>query len=227
MDVAEFVKTLISFLALMLSIIGIIYTVTLSKVQKRISGLSVTANYFKDLRTWAGEAIEICHQVTHQLKRKEHNNDPSSEELSLNESYKNLSIIIDKGRFFLPNKQFKDYGSEKPSAYQGFRHAGLDPLVAIAQIISNEINPENFGFTTRSEPTHYLTKEFISEIQTILKTDHFNQHYGEIWNLSQESKKKSQIDLQINTKNDEVPGGVGGIMKIISARYTKSHHKML
>lgn len=226
-DMAEIVKTSISFLALLLSIFGIIYTVRLSRIQKRISGLSVTANYLKDLRTWASEAIEICHQVTHQLKLLEDENDPSSKELLLNESYRDLSIIIDKGRFFLPNKHIEGYGNEKPSAYQGFRHASLDPLVAIAQIIRNEINLENFGFKNRSEPTHYLTREFISEIQTILKTEYFNQHYIEIWNLSQESKKQSQTSLQINTENDKNPTGVKGIMEIIAARKTLFRQKDL
>jgi hypothetical protein len=84
------------------------------------------AAWMRDLRDWASEAIDVLSEVVYASDDKQ---DPSSSDVR--RYIPQLSALIDRGRFFLPNllpnKDTRQDHSDKPRAFQGLRHGTLDP----------------------------------------------------------------------------------------------------
>lgn len=53
------------------------------------------------------------------------------------------SVLIEQGRLFFRNKPYRDFGAEKPRAYQGLRPVILDQLVIAHQIACNLENADD------------------------------------------------------------------------------------
>jgi hypothetical protein len=91
-----------------------------------------------------------------------------------------LSALIDRGRWFLPNDSPEDYGATKPAAFRGVRHGALDALVSCLRILEalnykeKACNPQS-----RDAAVEYK-RTFVSHIQEALDPRWWN---AEIANL--------------------------------------------
>jgi hypothetical protein len=139
--------------------------------QQRLATLSTAADWLRDLREWASEAIDVLAEASYTCGHGDRTSEDCAERLR--SCRYRLSALVDRGRFFVPNQSVGEFGGEKPSAYRGWRHAALDPLVAAERVLSGEVE---FGrFATREKALIEMRRQFVSAIQRILAPDVHNR----------------------------------------------------
>jgi hypothetical protein len=148
----------------------------LAASERRHASFNTIAEWRRDLREWAADAIEVLSEASYLCDDAEFDStDDQARTLNQARTFScrfRLSSIIDRGRFFLPNIRREEYGTEKPYAYQGLRHSGLDPLVATERVLSTGFTG---GFTDRKHAVVAMKREFVSYIQRILDPERHNQ----------------------------------------------------
>ncbi|TGK55733.1 hypothetical protein [Leptospira kanakyensis] len=114
---------------------------------------SILVNHINNLVEWHSDTVNILIKLQFTAK----NNKP------LDDLKADLSIQIEKGRFFFPNINKKDnFGIDKPKAYQGYRSLALDFLVYSFEIYSKE-NPLKY-----LEHANRLQREYTSIVWEIV-----------------------------------------------------------
>jgi hypothetical protein len=113
----------------------------------------------RDLRNWASEAIDVLSEAVY-----------ASNSSDVRRYISQLSALIDRGRFFLPNQVNKEAEPEKLPAFQGRRHRALVPLIAALRVLDGDVENELKEYVSqkRSDVIRELQREFVSHIQLIL-----------------------------------------------------------
>lgn len=90
--------------------------------------LTYRREYLKDLRIWAEKVLQLIGEAAYacDLDPKKQNN-PSFFELR-HKLERDLSVLWDQGRWFLPNEKIDQHGAEKPVAFRGFRPEALNAI---------------------------------------------------------------------------------------------------
>jgi hypothetical protein len=115
-------------LTLMIALVGGIYAI-ITNTKK----YELTENYRKELLYWYTSAVQIMIKIIHCIERGEFLTVEFS--LQRTELLSQLSALTEVGRFYFPNVLKNDgFGSEKPSAYRGYRHINLEFLLYFYQI---------------------------------------------------------------------------------------------
>jgi hypothetical protein len=142
----------------------------LAASERRHASFNTIAEWRRDLREWASDAIEVLSEASYLCDDAElESTDDQARTFSCRFR---LSSIIDRGRFLLPNIRREDYGVEKPYAYRGLRHSVLDPLVATERVLSTGFTGR---FSDRKHAVVAMKREFVSSIQRILDPERHNQ----------------------------------------------------
>jgi hypothetical protein len=115
--------------------------------------------WMRDLRDWASEAIDVLSEAVY-----------ASDSSDVRRYISQLSALVDRGRFFLPNQVNKEDEPEKLPAFQGRRHRALVPLIAALRVLDGEVENELNEYVSqkRSDVIRELQREFVSHIQQIL-----------------------------------------------------------
>jgi hypothetical protein len=142
----------------------------LAASERRHASFNTVAEWRRDLRDWAAEAIDILSEAAYLCDDSEP--DTAENRARTFSCRHRLSSMIDRGRFFLPNIRKDEHGVDKPYAYRGFRHSGLDPLVAAERVLSTG---STGSFTDRKHALVAMKREFVSAIQQILDPERHNQ----------------------------------------------------
>ncbi len=169
-----------------------------AREQYRLNAISFASSWYSDLRAWASEVISLLSEAAERC------DDTQAIDLKQTEAlvvcrYR-LSALIDRGRFFLPNRLHETYGTHKPEAYKGIRHPALDYLVAAYQILDGSATVSEFGFDNEKRALIELKYQFVSAIQVVLDP---RLHTKEISSLVEDSRKEklekaSPIDKLLN-----------------------------
>lgn len=146
------------------------------RAQSELETHGAVTEWLRELRSWADEAIHALADASYACRAHDRRDHDCTEELRRCQS--RLSAIVDRGRFFLPNHKEDGIGAHKPSAYRGWRHAGLDPLVAAERVVSGEVG--SGAFTSREEALIAMRREFVSGIQRILAPDAYNMTIADL-----------------------------------------------
>lgn len=134
--------------------------------QYRLSASAFASDWFRDLRGWASEAIDVLSEAAYAAPGRR-DTDPMGQD-SRHGCRHRLSALIDRGRFFIPNYTPDKVGLHKPPAFRGIRHPALDYLVAAEQVLS-DAEPEYIDrFGSARGALIAIKREFVSEIQEIL-----------------------------------------------------------
>jgi hypothetical protein len=139
--------------------------------QQRLGTHTAAAEWLRDLREWASEAIDVLSEASYTCGHGDTSQHDCTEQLRA--CRHRVSALIDRGRFFLPNQHVENVGGDKPSAFRGWRHAALDPLVAAERVLSGQVGPGQFE--TREAALVQMRREFVSAIQRILAPDLHNK----------------------------------------------------
>jgi hypothetical protein len=115
--------------------------------------------WMRDLRDWASEAIDVLSEAVY-----------ASDSSDVRRYISQLSALVDRGRFFLPNQVNKEAEPGKLPAFRGSRHRALVPLIAALRVLDGEVEKDLTEYVSknRSEVIRELQREFVSHIQQIL-----------------------------------------------------------
>jgi len=186
--------------------------------QNRLSASSVGADWIRDLRGWASEAVDVLAEASYSCAGAEAHVHPPA---SAHQEYRSkLSALIDRGRFLLPNERDDEYGSHKPRAYRGLRHPALDALVAAEQVLGRSIPLE--AFPDSKEALIGLRREFVSIVQGIIDPQSHNHDVARILRLASDKRAKDPTLGGLLSDGMSLPTGAAGIMEAASRRYRSS-----
>lgn len=158
----------------------------------RLGATTFTADWHRDLRTWASDAIDVLSESTYAVPS--HNVTAQlSPELS-RASRARLSALVDRGRFFLPNYNHDEIGTDRPLAYRGLRHPAIDLLVAAHDVLENGVNLD--GFTSQRHALVTIRREFVSQIQEILDPRSQNRTIAEIITAAHPDPRERRTALE-------------------------------
>src|SRR5689334_9623590 len=85
-----------------------------SHIQQRLATHAAAADWLKDLREWASEAIDVLSESSYTCAHTDNSDQDCAAELR--RCQHRLSALIDRGRFFVPNQSVSEFGMEKPTA---------------------------------------------------------------------------------------------------------------
>lgn len=134
--------------------------------QYRLSATAFASDYLRDLRSWASEAIDVLSEAAYHAPGRS-DADPIGPE-TCRACRHRLSALIDRGRFFIPNFNPEDVGTDKPSAFKGLRHPALDLLVAAEQVLASADSALLEAFPSQRSALIETKRRFVSEMQQLL-----------------------------------------------------------
>lgn len=196
--------------------LGIILGWLIARAQNRLTASAAVAEWRRDIRTWANEAIDVLTEAIYASKA-----DEEEEKITLCRA--RLSALIDRGRFFLPNEREGDYGVDKAPAYRGLRHAALDPLVAAEHILSGAITIE--PFPDRSTAVVGVKREFVSAVQSILDPRGLNKEVAGLLEIARAARKADPTLGGLLPDASKPPTGATGVIFTAGRRYQLSQKK--
>jgi type II secretory pathway pseudopilin PulG len=136
--------------------------------ERQLQILTYRREYLKDLRSWAervlqliGEAVFAC-----DLDPKRQAN-PSFFELR-HKIARDLSVLLDQGRWFLPNEKADEHGVEKPGAYRGLRPEALNAVAEAFNLVDQMSYTDQAVNKAKREGLVEAKRNFTSEVQHAL-----------------------------------------------------------
>lgn len=184
--------------------------------QNRLAASSVAADWIRDLRSWASEAVDVLAEAAYTCRSGD-SHPPENESVCLQQCSHKLSALIDRGRFLLPNEREGEYGGHKARAYRGLRHPALDALVAAERILGNDLPLA--AFPDRRTALIGVRREFVSLVQAIIDPQAYNRDIARVLHLASEARSKDPTAGGLLPDASRVPSGAEGLMETASKRY--------
>lgn len=184
--------------------------------QNRLTATSVAADWLRDLRAWASEAVDVLAESNYTCRKNNSTLSESEQTIHTRCRYR-LSALIDRGRFLLPNEREEEYGDHKARAYKGLRHPALDALVAAERILDDAI--DLLAFPDKKVALIEVQREFVSIIQAILDPRSMNKTVAAILRHAQEGRRKDPSFGGLLPDPSKIPEGAEGLLYAASLRY--------
>lgn len=156
--------------------------------QQRIATHIAVAEWSRDLREWASQCVDVLAESSYTCAHHDVSKADCLDQLRV--CRQKISALIDRGRFFLPNQSAPDVGMSKPSAYRGWRHAALDPLVAAERVVSGEVGAGKYQ--SRELALIEMRRIFVSAIQEILGPESNNKEVARMIREGNEQRAADQ-----------------------------------
>lgn len=190
--------------SVVIAAVGVAVTIAASTISYRLGRRSefAVAEWMRELRSWAEKVIVELSEASYGL---------ASSECTTNERNlraRNISALVEIGRFYLPNQQPDQHGNDKPPAYRGFRHAALDPLVAAVRVLQHGPGES----VDESQVLWELRREFVSILFNILGPDHHNNLIGRMIRESHSSRRKDPTVGGLLPYGNEIPPGASRVL---------------
>jgi hypothetical protein len=128
----------------------------LLREQKNLSERTWTEFHFQAVRVWADKVCSQIAEAAHLLTEEEY---ISSRKAILS----NISVLIDTGRWYFPNRWSDQIGNEKEPAYRGVRQPVLDTVVEAYDCIKADVST-----AARTKDLLMIQRRFVSQIQEVL-----------------------------------------------------------
>jgi hypothetical protein len=178
----------------------------------RLGSSSAISQWRREIRTWADEAIGVLAKAGHSTTKR-----GLDAEKEIDAYRVDLSSLIDRGRFFLPNEQEEEIDIHKPCAYRGLRHRSLDALMAAYRVLGDELSID--GFPDKKTALFQIRREFVSILQAIIEPRYVNREIARLRRLSYpECKKDTSSGGLLPNKNSE-PAGAEVLLSDLLLRY--------
>jgi hypothetical protein len=153
-----------------IAVVALLYSVRAGARQRRIERETLRLQRDSDVIAWSNACLaSLCH--AEMLMRPEYaavTPAPEFEKLRY-ETLAAISCGIDRGRMFFPNREHDKVGLDREAAFRGRRHAVLDRLVWVYDLLSDVTHatpaaPEERRQVREQTITH--KRHFISEVQS-------------------------------------------------------------
>jgi hypothetical protein len=171
--------------------------------QQKLATHAAASDWLRDLREWASEGIDVLAEASYTCKHADMGRADCADQLR--GCQHRISALIDRGRFFLPNQHTEKVGRHKPTAYQGWRHAALDPLVAAERVVSGEVG--SGSYPNREAALIEMRRAFVSGIQRILAPDLHNKEIARMIREGNEYRASDETLGGLLPSDKAVPTG--------------------
>lgn len=118
----------LSLLALIVSAIAVIASINVAIRQEAISKAAIKLQRDTDLLKWGGDCVRILQEMIEYTFRIAIDTPESLEDRRIN-LLSEVSILIDIGRWYIPNFKTGEEDQKIPAAYRGFRPVAIDALL--------------------------------------------------------------------------------------------------
>ena len=155
-----------NIIAAVTSTIAAVYTLVTNTKKYEL-----TENYRCELMEWYKLVVQNMIEVIHLCEMNIINaNEFRTEKVKM---LSQLSSLMEIGRFYFPNVLKNDsFGSEKPKAYQGYRHINLEFIICFYDIVKQkDISKDDIG------QLWDLEREFTSFMFDMIKPRKRNKDY--------------------------------------------------
>jgi len=167
--------------------------------QYRLSASGFASVYFRVLRAWASEAIDVLTEAAYCAQGRADSAPPDND--ACFRCRHQLSALVDRGRFFIPNYNPEEVGAHKAAAYRGLRHPALDYLVAAEQVLAGT-SPELARFPSHRAALIEIKREFVSQIQDILDPRTQNKELANLLRDARGDPGEKRTALERLSQND-------------------------
>jgi hypothetical protein len=152
-----------------IALLGLVFSLWLGWRQSRVDVERLRQQRDTDIIRWGDVALAACCNAE-MLLRPEYlaASEARDYERKRLEVLESLSCVIDAGRLYFPNSEAEKFGLEKEAAFRGKRHAVLDMLVRIYDLLDDvtyvEPSVPADRIAVREQAVHFK-REFISRVQ--------------------------------------------------------------
>lgn len=175
-----------------IAIIGGVYAIVTNTKKYEL-----TENYRKELLQWYSAVVTLLIKIIHSSE----NGDFSSYEFSSQKKdmLSQLSALTEVGRFYFPNIIKGDqFGSQKPSAYQGYRHINLEFMLHFYQAALEDTDGSHTALLWR------LERNFTSVIFDMIEPRKRNRDYSKYLAITIPDGKAIEDFIYENPQNINV-----------------------
>jgi hypothetical protein len=183
------------------------------------------AQWRRDLREWASEAIDVLSKATNSASVAKPEASPSD----FREYRSRLWALIDRGRFFLPNRWPEVRKDDPVPAFQGLRHGALDPLWVAGLVLEDEIDDKlrERVIRYRRYVLEELQREFVSRVSAILNPLKHNQQIAQALRDSDKELKSQDSEQQGGDgDSEEIPSGEQALLRKVVPRVAKRRESL-
>ena len=178
----------------------------------RLGSSSAISQWRREIRSWADEAIGVLAKAGHSTTKS---GEVAKAEI---DGYRvDLSSLVDRGRFLLPNEQEEKIDIHKPCAYRGLRHRSLDALMAAHQVLGHDFSVD--GFPNKETALFQIRREFVSVIQAIIEPRDVNREIARLRRSSYPKYKKDTSSGGLLPSKNLEPAGADVLLNDIVLRY--------
>jgi hypothetical protein len=126
----------IDLAAAAIAVLALVISIWFGWRQSNIELESLRQQRDSDIIAWSGLAIDACCRAEIVL-HPDYAHASTEQEFQLGqlETLAALSGVIDKNRLYFPNREDDEYGLDKEAAFRGHRHAVLDQLVGVYDLL--------------------------------------------------------------------------------------------
>ncbi len=141
--------------------------------------------YFQNVRQWGDETVNILARAVH-LCDLPSESDAGAHRLEIRAQ---LSALMDRGRWYFPNKFEKKVGLRKEPAYRGIRQRVIEELGQAYEALSSAPLSRNRELRSRLVKHQRV---FVSEIQLVLDPRKREQELAHVLEMFDLSKRDRQ-----------------------------------
>lgn len=171
--------------------------------QQRLATHAAVAEWSRDLREWASQCVDVLSEASYTCNH--HDEDAVDCVDQLRACRYKISALIDRGRFYLPNQPAEGVGVTKPTAYRGWRHAALDPLVAAERVMNGKVGAGKYQ--SRELALIAMRRVFVSAIQEILGPESNNKEIARMIREGNDQRAADQTLGGLLAEGAPIPKG--------------------
>lgn len=137
-------------------------------LNQRLGMMTTELKYFEDFQKWAVQTADALTEAIHLCDLDPKHVQGESFFDRRHRLRITISTLIDRGRWFFPNIEVDDHGTDKEPGYRGYRHELLDGLVSAYRLLPrlDYANKGNNG-SVRGDLTA-CKRHFVGQVQNIL-----------------------------------------------------------
>jgi hypothetical protein len=147
----------LGLLAAVVSVISLATNIALTRRAQRFAAEALRLDIDRQLISWADEVVIAMGRATQLAART---GDTSA---ARDDVLRDLSVLLDRGRWHAPNIPHVTHGADNPAAYRGHRQPALDCVHAVYEVIGKSGSGAEADVKAISD----ARRRFVSEVQTL------------------------------------------------------------
>lgn len=151
----------VGVIAAVVSVVSLVSNIGLTRRAQRFAAESLRLDIDRHLITWAESVLAVMGRASQIAAAS--SPDASGLATARSDVLRDLSVLLDSGRWHAPNTPDPKHGADKPAAYRGYRQRALDCIFAVYNAIERGA-PEGQDL---QETIWDARRHFVSEVQTL------------------------------------------------------------